>query len=127
MSYTSESGNKLFCDSTGKGVRVNGEDQFLKKYTIKKTFVSRQDLQPKLFLRFLEEHLGKSYGYAQAFGLLPKILGMIKSNPFGKGAKRIICNELVILFLNRFYNARIVDTDSLDLNETEALIYRLKI
>lgn len=127
LSYESETGNTIYCDSTSMGVRQTSEDKFLKKYELKKAWQCKKEIPRKYFLRWFEKHQGKSYGFLQIIGLLGKILNIFKHSPFGKGSKRIICNELVILFLNRFYAAGIDDTDSLDLNDTEKLITKVQI
>lgn len=127
ISYEAETGTRIFCDSTSMGVRGLPEPLFRKKYSLVHTWRPAKDIPREYFLSWFEKHQGKGYGFIQIIGLLMKILRIVRHNPFGKGQKRIICNELVILYLNRFYNARIDDTDSLDLNDTEELIKRLKI
>jgi len=127
MSYESESGNTVFCDSTSKGVRQMAQEQFDKHNIIKRSFVCDVDIPREYFLRWFERHQGKDYGFKQIVGLALKIFHIVKHNPFGKGAKRIICNELVVLFINRFYHTGVVDTDSLNLKDTEQLIYKAVI
>lgn len=127
ISYVSENGKRVFCDSSARGVRQMTEEKFNKHNTISKAFICRVIIPRAYFLTWFEQHQGKSYGFAQVLGLLLKIFKIIKHNPLGSGSKRIICNELVILFLNRFYQANIEDTDSLDLNGTEKLITKVNI
>jgi hypothetical protein len=125
LSYTDNEGRTLFFDSSGSGVRAREQGEFLRRYSIVKSFPTSQRMSPLVFWGWFDIHDGKSYGFSQLVGLMFKIIGIIKHNPFGQGAKRIICNELVVLFLNRFYDANIKDVDSLDLNETEDLIMEL--
>jgi len=127
MSYVSESGNIMFCDSTSTGVRTSESAKFLKKNEIKRIYKSSIEIERYEFLFWIEKHLGKGYGFSQIIGLLLKVLGIVKNNPFGKGSKRIICNEIIILFINMFYEANIKDTDSLDLNDTERLIKEVSL
>ena len=60
-------------------------------------------------------------------GIGARLFGFVKNNPFGFGVNRIICNELVLLFLNRFYNTNIEDIDNIDLNETEAILESVEL
>ena len=125
--YVNETGSITVCDSTAYGVRRMPEKKFLKKYHIRKTFRCKKDVERGMFLSWFEKHEGKSYGFRQILGLALKIFHLVKTNPFGKGSKRIICNELIVLFLNRFYGANVKDTDSLDLVETQQLLFNLRI
>lgn len=117
-------GVRFFMDSTSKSVRLLGEEQFLKHYELKKCLnYKHKEIDEAEFLAWMQSHLGKSYGFGQIIGLLLKIFKIIKNNPFGKGSKRIICNELIVLFFIKFHGAQVIDTDSLDLNETEELVW----
>ena len=123
MSYISETGKTIFLESTFLGgVRRIREDKFLEKNEIKKTFVVNKKIERISFIVFTQAYEGNSYGKFQIIGLLAKLFNIVKFNPFGKGAKRIICNELVILFLNWFNFTTIKRTDSLDLNDTQKII-----
>lgn len=122
LSYESITGEEIFCDSTAHGVRQMTSQMFRKKYRIKKMFLCEKEIPTEWFLSWFEKHLGKSYGFRQILGLFLKLFRIVKNNPFGAGKKRIICNELVVMFLNNFYAANVVDTDSLDLNDTEKLL-----
>jgi len=118
-------GEAFYYDSTGAGTRKYSPCMFLKKYSITKRFeVSKEETYID-WLEFWAKHANKKYGFVQVFGLLLKIINIVRHNPFGAGAKRIICNELVILFLNEFGYTCIKDTDSLDLNETEQILLRV--
>lgn len=114
-----------FLDSTGSGVRWRVDSDFLSDYEIKKTFQCSREINATDFVNWFNGHEGKSYGFGQLIGIMLKIFGFFKHNPFGNGAKRIICNELVVLFLNEFYDSKIEDIDGLDLNDTELLIKEL--
>lgn len=125
ISVPTKSGEAMHFDSTGGGVRCNYGSNFSKRYEIVRSFQCSRDIDYDEFSIWFGQHDGKSYGFGQLVGIMLKMFGLIKKNPFGSGAKRIICNELVILFLNKFYNANIGDTDGLGLNETEKLIKEL--
>ena len=125
MSYTSETGKEIYFDSTGSGgVRRSNSKQFFKNYHVVGTFEIKKNIERVDFLTFVQAYEGCHYGYRQILGLSLKMLHIIKHNPFGKGANRIICNELIILFLNWFNMTAIKDTDSIDLNETEEILLR---
>ena len=123
LSYVSETGRTIFFESTFLGgVRRIKEDKFYEKNEVKKVFLVKKDIKRIDFLVFMQTYEGNSYGTFQILGLLAKILSIVKFNPFGKGAKRIICNELVLLFLNWFNFTTIKETDSLDLNDTNRIL-----
>ena len=111
--------------SSSSGVHVTPLEEFRKKYKITSSFVCTRNFSGVEFENWFKQHEGKGYGFHQIAGLALKVLGIVKNNPFGRGAKRIICNELVILFLNKFCGTEIEDTDSLDLNDTEEIIRSL--
>lgn len=126
ISYQMDRNSVLtYCDSTSAGVKRYTPEEFTEHYSIIKTYVCDKNINYDEFFPWFEKHEGKSYGFVQILGLFLKGIKVIAKNPFGGGSKRIICNELVILFLNRFYGAKIVDTDSLDLNDTTRLIERV--
>lgn len=116
---------RRYFDSTVSGVASYDKLTFLKKYKLVKTYNCDKPTVYFELCEFLSAHLGKKYGFKQILGLAGMIIGVLKSNPFGRGAKKIICNELVVLFLNRFYSANVIDSDSLDLNDTTKLIERV--
>lgn len=112
-------------DTTSAGVCVRSADYFQDHYIVHKSFEVKKPISFIEFSDFWAAHEGKGYGFSQVVGLLFKVLGVIKYNPFGRGAKRIICNEMIILFLNHFYDTNIKDTDSLDLNDTYKLLQKV--
>lgn len=116
------SGEVFYYDSTGAGTRKYSPSAFKKKYKLIKKFPVHKPFTYIAWLEFWSKHANKPYGFKQVFGLLLKMWNITKNNPFGKGSKRIICNELIILFLNEFGYTNIKDVDSLDLNETEKLL-----
>ncbi len=117
----------MFHSSSSNGVKSLSVKKFKKKYKLVNFFTCNKKINLYDFLFWFHKHRNKKYSTAQLGGLFIKTYTMVKNNPFGRGAKRIICNELVILFLNRFYNTKIVDTDGLDLNDTEDILLKLKL
>ncbi len=110
-----------FYDSTMWGVRERTGENFNKAYEITEG-VLINEISEEEFILWFNSHRGKSYGFIQILGLLAKIFNIVRFNPFGKGAKRIICNELVILYTNYIGLTDIKDTDSLDLNDTANIL-----
>lgn len=120
-----DNGKVTFFDSTMHGVREQSSEDFLNNYTmISGMFIDKIGTQD--FYKFFNIHRGKTYGFIQILGLLAKIFKILKHNPFGAGAKRIICNELLILYTNYRGLTNIEDTDSLDLNDTHKILKELR-
>lgn len=115
----------FYYDSTGAGTRKHPLSVFQKKHKVRKVFKVSKEVSYIDWNNFWTKHEGKEYGFLQIAGLFLKMKNIIKNNPFGKGAKRLICNELVILFLNEFKYTCIKDTDSLDLVETEEILTKV--
>jgi len=128
LSYESETGRTEFFESTfAGGVKRIREDKFHQHNELKKEFIIEIAAERKDFLVFVQAYEGNSYGAFQILGLAAKILHIVKNNPLGKGAKRIICNELIILFLNWFNLTAIKDTDKLDLNDTNEILLKVAL
>lgn len=119
LSYT-YLGKVYFVHATLPVTKQWDEKKFRQVYTLKKTFSCEVEETPFLF--FLTDHLGKLYPFMQLVGIALRMFKVVTKNPFGKGQKYLICNEFIIVFLNKFYGAKIKDIDSLDLNDTERLI-----
>lgn len=119
--------NEGYYHSSIHGVVALSKSQFHKKYQIIRGFDCTKIIPAHDYLHWFQKHCGKRYGFFQVLGLLGKVLNIFKHNPFGKGVKRIICNELIVLFLNRFYATKVRDTDGLDLNDTEDLIAKVRL
>lgn len=117
MSFTSQTGNWLYADSTSKGVRISNEQEFKKKYIIVETV--RIKISSSLgFGKWIEQHLGKSYDTWQIVGLALRLLGFLCLNTLGANWKKMTCNELVLSLIHRFKGIDIVDPDLFDLRMT---------
>ena len=114
-----------YYDSTGAGTRKSSLSTFNKKYSICKRFKVKKEMSYIEWLEFWSLHANKGYGFGQILGLLVKGFRILRHNPLGQGAKRLICNELVILLLNHLDYTNIKDTDSLDLVETEEILNKV--
>lgn len=115
-------GQRYFIHSTLPVTKQWSEKDFLAVYTLKKSFTCDLTGHQDAFMFFMADNLGKLYPFMQLVGIALRMLKFISKNPFGGGKAYLICNELVIIFLNKFYDANIKDIDSLDLNDTERLI-----
>ena len=115
-------GLTTYYDSTSAGVRKTNAEAFFKKHIVYRKFPVSKKISYIEFTNFFKEHEGKPYAFKQLIGLLLKSLRIVRHNPFGKGAKRIICNELVLLLLKKFYDLKIHDTDCYDLNDTYEIL-----
>lgn len=115
-------GDKVL-DATSKRVRLHEYGNFISDYKIVGKNTINSPVSEQVFLAWSIRHLNKKYGYLQVLGLCLVILGVIKKNPFGKNADRLICNELVILFLNDFTDFEMSDdSDNYNLNTTYDLV-----
>lgn len=112
----------IVTDASPFGVRVNGSDYFHKNNKIVKTFEIYIPCTEKEFFDWVKPHLGKGYGFKQILGMAGRLTGLIKNNPWGKGAGRIICNELVLLMLKDWCGAPVGNTDNYDLLDTEKVL-----
>jgi hypothetical protein len=115
-------GSRFFVHASFPVSRQVPEKEFLAIYELKKTYILEIPNGRASFLFWLNGHLGKVYPFMQLVGIALRMLKFVKKNPFGKGQAYLICNELVIMFLNNFFGANIEDTDSVDLNETERIL-----
>jgi hypothetical protein len=121
----SDANGVYYYDSTAAGARKQNAATYLKKYTIYKTFKLKDPVSYIDFYDFWAKHEGKGYAYGQILGIALKVLNILRYNPFGKGAKRLICNELIILFLEDFGYIKIKDSDEYDLVETEEILKKV--
>lgn len=115
----------LVLDATGHGVRFSGNDEFFMRYHKVSSYNILVDRDFSEIINWCSTYLNRHYGYSQIFGLALKILGLVKRNPFGDDSNNLICNELVLLFLEEFCNLKIGDSDDYGLVETEILVKTL--
>lgn len=108
-------------DASGLTVRT----QEMKKFLAYNSVVKSRYVGPvnkKEFKEFYLAQLGKKYDFKSLFGLALKSLGLISFNTIGSNYKKLICSELVIMFLERFFNAKVKDSDNFGLKETERVL-----
>jgi len=117
IGYTSEAGNYLVLDATGRNVAIRSSDIFLKHYDIVNEYTVTMNYKLVDFERWFEPHLGQSYGYMQLFGI------MLRDRRLGRGW---ICNELVLRFIDRFFGLKNrKDIDIMGLNDTDHIVKRI--
>lgn len=111
-----------------KSVRDRLGNQFFKEYDTSdlKDWSFNLDCSYEDFILFVEEHEGKGYGIGQIFGLLITLIFPQKLNPFKNGARYFVCNELVLLALQKFKNLKLEHPpEDYDLIETELILDKL--
>lgn len=124
ISYVGHTGAWKFADSTfAHGVRdEQPEAEFLDSYDIVKTVRLEVDCENVQFKAWLEAQRGKKYDHLGILGMVGKILKLFKRNPWGSDFRRMICNELVLSMITRFYGVEIGDPDNYDLLMTDDLV-----
>ena len=111
--FTSLAGEEMYIDATSKNISACSRRFFDNNYIIKKTFSLRTSETIDSVQRWFEYYMGTPYAYMSLFGVVLKIKGV------GKKDKAMTCNEFVLRFLNRFFNANIKEIDLQDLKQTE--------
>ncbi len=115
-----QGGDGSFFDaSLTSGVSNRSEKDFFKDY---KLVGSPWIIDVKSYIEFMaavSPYLGKKYGLVQAIGIGLKHVFKWSKNPFGTGPKQIICNELVLRFVQHFTSTDLGKIDNLSLLETE--------
>lgn len=119
-------GNIVY-DATGKDVRINASWEFNKRYETVESIEIDTDLEFNTLVNWMLIYIGRSYGFFQLVGIALRMLGFVKSNPFGRGDKILICSELLILFLAEFSGFEPGDTDEYDLVSTWEISKKYKV
>ena len=124
ISYIGQTGVWKYADSTfAHGVRDDQpEEEFLDRYKIISTKQLDVGNDPVFFKAWLEAQRGKLYDKWSILGLIGKLLNVFKRNPWGADFRKMICNELVLSMITRFYGVEIGDPDNYDLLMTEDLV-----
>tara|TARA_R110001599_G_scaffold21922_2_gene81659 strand:- start:9864 stop:10283 length:420 start_codon:yes stop_codon:yes gene_type:complete len=119
--YVHPDSREMVLDASGMSVRVQEYKMFLKNNTIVKK-IQMESVGKFDFCGFYIPLLGRSYDFKSIIGLAFKSLGLKRSNKIGRNRTKLICSELVALYLERFYGVEIVDSDNYGLNETQRVI-----
>ena len=124
ISYIGQTGVWKYADSTlAYGVRDDQpEEEFRDTYKIVDTKSLDIGQDPIFFKAWLEAQRGKEYDKWHIVGLVGKLLHIFKRNPWGADFRKMICNELVLSMITRFYGVEIGDPDNYDLLMTEDLV-----
>lgn len=113
-------------DATGDGVRVSSPSEFFEHYTVVKEWWLDVDLSYADYFKWLGEQRWKEYSMWQNIGYVLKTLLILPKNPFGANEYKLVCSELIALFLKRSYHLDIY-SDEYDLNHTSALLYKYEV
>ena len=120
ISFIAMSGREMFFHSNFKGVHLETKSRFLSSYDIKQSSTVEPKISYAGIYSFVDNYLGAKYGFMQVFGLFLITIGILKNNPFG--SNKIICNELIVMMLDRFYDLNIDDFDGINFKHTEEII-----
>jgi hypothetical protein len=112
----------MVLDATSKGVRDIRRDIWKRHYKITTSFEVELDCNANIFKGWTNKYKGMPYGFLQILGLALLLIKVVKRNPFGRGLKRIICNELVLIMLADLKKTYVEDTDDYDMPSTEKII-----
>ena len=109
-------------DSTLKGVAFTHYLAYINKYDIvDRIHIDVEEDIAKTFHTWADSMRFKKYSMIQNVGTIIRLIGITKSNPYGKNEKELVCSELVALFLGRFKGANLSDSDDYDLINAEML------
>lgn len=108
-----EDGYAFFVHSTSNNMAPIAPEFFFSHYEVTKEFEIGVSYPENVVRRWLSSMYGTPYAVLQILGIKLRIKRL------GFGADKMICNELILRFLNRFSGANIKDIDILDLNQTE--------
>lgn len=127
ISYVGHTGTWKFADSTFfHGVRdEQPENEFLDRYKIVHTKRLELDCESVEFKAWLEAQRGKKYDKLSLIGIAGKVLKLFKRNPFGSDFRKMICNELILSMIVRFYGVEVGDPDNYDMLMTADLVESL--
>lgn len=114
-------------DSTGaKGVKDQVLDPtFTDKYFIVDEMEFELDIDPGEFCDWIDSIIGRKYDRLGIFGLALKILGFVSFNTIGHNYRRLSCNEVMVHFMEKFRDLKVVDSDNWDLNMTDQMMERM--
>lgn len=114
-----------YMDATLKeGVAVKGASKFHDHYDIVMSWDGIGDVSK--FEDFVKNYEGRKYASEQLFGYIFTQLKIWKNNLLGADDRRIICSELIALWL-KHNGFNINDSDFYDLVETEKFLNRTKV
>ena len=113
IAFVSFTGEHMVLDASSKTVRLVNATDFLGRYRVVRTTLVEVSYELIDIVSWYEKLLGESYGYMQYLGIMTKNVAL------GSG---IICNELVLRFLNRFTTHITEQIDIKDLNKTREIL-----
>ena len=104
------------------GVKTSQYTAFIKKNVLVESYLLEIPQTLREFFNWTYDYLKRPYGFIQLFGTLFKLLGLVKTNPWGKDARKIVCCELVMLMCRDLLKIDIGDSDDYDLKQTDEFV-----
>lgn len=114
--------NGVFIDCRFTGCHKSTDKEFKDIYKIVDTIKLNLLIDKADYFRFFKKYEHVKYDFLQIFGLLLKFVKLLKVNTIGKDAKKIICSELIILFLSNYKDFKYEDSDNFGLNDTWCIL-----
>ncbi len=122
IGFKSATGNNMVIDCSSKTCKTIGFTEFYKHNHVEAFKILNADIDLLDFQSFYEPLLGTKYDYKSIIGLMLKYVGLTSYNTIGRDKERLICSELVLLMLARFFEVDFEDSDNYGLIEVEGLI-----
>jgi len=115
-------GKWLVVDSTSKGVRIQSDESFFKRYKLIGSKILPAPRDQYALLRWLQDIVGREYDTKQVFGLALKCLRLKKFNATGNDYKKMVCCEVILNYLEVVCGYSFLDPDNFSLEETWDMI-----
>ena len=114
----------MVADATKSGVRNRSSYEFFMTEKMINMYTFDIDVTQEQYALWLNQYLGKPYGFLQLFSLLFRNLHIAMCD-FGFGDKTIVCCELVLLLLRDLCKLKLGDLDNYDLPMTNDVLKSL--
>lgn len=128
MSWMDSNGKHYATDAKSKGIRVIPHKDLMKKYYDAEAVVN-VDLPIPLadWEAWVTSKLGTKYPFWQLIGIGLISWGIIRSNPFGKNKRYLVCHEYVLVAIARFKKICLEDTDDYTFRKADKVIDSVKV
>lgn len=124
--YAMEFGGKV-TDAKRKGIRVLSFELWEKKYKAVETIEIELPITDAEFVTYVDSKIGTKYAFWQLVGIGLISCGILKTNPFGKNKKYLVCHEYVAVTLARFLKIEIGDSDDYTFKKVDELIEQARL
>jgi hypothetical protein len=115
----------MVADASRFGVRNREASIFFVEEEIVNEFNFSIDIEKQKYNEWLNQFLGRPYGFTQIIGLFFRNVGLNKHVDFGYGDKTIICCEFVVMMLRDLCKLNLKNPDQYDLVQTEKILKSL--